>query len=171
MFWNISLFTKMGRWFLVAKPGKYNAKLGGPEVKSGRVNAKVHSLKQSENVVLQAMMYSNFYRPQGKVTFSQTSVSHFVHNWPYGYLATARSCYGAISTHPTGMLSCTKCSYLHRSTLHLWRLLLGGDTLRGFVERCPLLQLLTTGGHFFCLSTGVVVWLGLPDKVRAVCTV
>ena len=40
----------------------------------------------------------------------------------------------------------TQCAtaYLHRSTLHLRRWLLGGDTLRGFVERCPLLQLLTT---------------------------
>ena len=34
--------------------------------------------------------------------FSQVSV----HNRPYGYSFTARPCYGAVGTHPTGMLSC-----------------------------------------------------------------
>ena len=42
------------------------------------------------------------YRPQGKVMFSQVSV----HNRPRGYSVTAHSCYGAVGTHPTGMLSC-----------------------------------------------------------------
>ena len=30
----------------------------------------------------------------------------FVHNWPHDYSFTARPCYGAVGTHPTGMLSC-----------------------------------------------------------------
>ena len=31
---------------------------------------------------------------------------HSVHNWPHGYSFTAHPCYGAVVTHPTGMLSC-----------------------------------------------------------------
>ena len=38
--------------------------------------------------------------------FSQASVSHFVHNQPHGYPVTANLCYGAVTTHPNGMLSC-----------------------------------------------------------------
>ena len=37
---------------------------------------------------------------------SQASVSHSVHNRPHGYPVTAHLCYGAVSAHPTGMLSC-----------------------------------------------------------------
>ena len=37
-----------------------------------------------------------------KGIFSQV----FVHNRPHGYSFTASSCYGAVGTHPTGMLSC-----------------------------------------------------------------
>ena len=47
----------------------------------------------------------DYYRPQGKVMFSQASVSP-VHNQPHGYSVTAHPCYGAVGTHPTGMLSC-----------------------------------------------------------------
>ena len=47
-----------------------------------------------------------YYRPQGKVLFSQVGVSHSVHNRPHGYSITARPCYGVAGTHPTGMLSC-----------------------------------------------------------------
>ena len=36
---------------------------------------------------------------------SQVSVSHSVHNRPHGYTVTVHSCYGAVGTHPTGMLS------------------------------------------------------------------
>ena len=46
------------------------------------------------------------YQPQGKEMLSQVSVSHSVHNRPHGYTVTAHSCYGAVGTHPTGMLSC-----------------------------------------------------------------
>ena len=35
-----------------------------------------------------------------------TGVCHSVHNRPYGYSITAHPCYGAVATHPTGMLSC-----------------------------------------------------------------
>ena len=41
------------------------------------------------------------YQPQGKVMFSQASVSHSVHNRPHGYLDTADPCYGAVGKHPT----------------------------------------------------------------------
>ena len=37
--------------------------------------------------------------------FSEVSVSHSVHNRAHGYSVTAHSCYNAIGTHPTGMLS------------------------------------------------------------------
>ena len=46
-----------------------------------------------------------YYRPQGKVMFSQASVSHSVHYQPHGYSVIAHPCYGAIGTHPTGILS------------------------------------------------------------------
>ena len=46
----------------------------------------------------------HFYRPQGKVVFSQVSV----YNRPHGYWFTARPCYSAVGTHPTGMRSCYK---------------------------------------------------------------
>ena len=52
------------------------------------------------------------YRPQGKVMFSQVSISHSVHNWPHGYSVTTNPCHGAVGTHPTGMLSCYICSFL-----------------------------------------------------------
>ena len=48
-----------------------------------------------------------YYRPQGKLIFSQMSASHSVHNRPHGYLVTAHPCYGAVCTHATGMLSCS----------------------------------------------------------------
>ena len=48
-----------------------------------------------------------FYRPQGKVIFSQVSVSHSVHNQPHGYSVTAHPCYDVVDTRPTGMLSCS----------------------------------------------------------------
>ena len=38
--------------------------------------------------------------------FSQAYVSQSVHNRPHGYSVTAHPCYGVVSTHPTGMLSC-----------------------------------------------------------------
>ena len=38
--------------------------------------------------------------------FSQASVSHSVHNLPYGFSVTAHPCYGAVGTHTTGMFSC-----------------------------------------------------------------
>ena len=38
--------------------------------------------------------------------FSQASVSHSVHNWPHCYSVTAHPCYGAVGTHPPGMVSC-----------------------------------------------------------------
>ena len=38
-----------------------------------------------------------FYRPQGKVMFSEASVSHSVHNQPHGYLVTAHPCVTARS--------------------------------------------------------------------------
>ena len=40
--------------------------------------------------------------------FSELSVSHSDRNLPHGYTVTTRPCYGAVSTHPTGMLSCFK---------------------------------------------------------------
>ena len=46
------------------------------------------------------------YRPQGKVMFSQTSVSHSVRNRPHGYSVTAHPCYSAVGMHPSEMLSC-----------------------------------------------------------------
>ena len=49
---------------------------------------------------------STYYRPQGKVMFSQACISHSVHNRPHGYSVTAHPCYGAVVTHPSGMLSC-----------------------------------------------------------------
>ena len=49
----------------------------------------------------------HLYRPQGKVMFSETSVSHSVHNRSHGYSVTAQTCYSAVGTHPTGMLSCS----------------------------------------------------------------
>ena len=51
--------------------------------------------------------FYNFYRLQGKVMFSQTSVSHSIHKWPHGYSVTAHLCFGAVGTNPTGMLSCS----------------------------------------------------------------
>ena len=38
----------------------------------------------------------DYYRPQGKVMFSQASVSHSVHYWPHGCSVTAHPCYGAV---------------------------------------------------------------------------
>ena len=38
--------------------------------------------------------------------FSQASVSHSVHNQPHGCSVTAHPRFGAVGTHPTGMLSC-----------------------------------------------------------------
>ena len=32
-------------------------------------------------------------------------VCHSVHKWPHGYSITAHPYYGAVGTHPTGMLS------------------------------------------------------------------
>ena len=49
---------------------------------------------------------SIYYRPQGKVMFLQACVSQSVHNRPHGYSVTAHPCYGAVVTHPSGMLSC-----------------------------------------------------------------
>ena len=43
--------------------------------------------------------------------FSQASVGHCVHNGPHGYSITAHSCYSAVGTQPTGMLSCLLCNY------------------------------------------------------------
>ena len=43
---------------------------------------------------------------EGKVMFSEASVSHSVHNQCHGYCVTADPCYSAVGTHPTGMLSC-----------------------------------------------------------------
>ena len=40
--------------------------------------------------------------------FSETIVSHCVHNRPHDYSFTAHPCYGAVGTHPTGMHSCFK---------------------------------------------------------------
>ena len=37
---------------------------------------------------------------------SQSSVSHSVPNRPLGYLVTAHPCYGAVATHPSGILFC-----------------------------------------------------------------
>ena len=51
-------------------------------------------------------VFSLITEPQGKEMLSQVSVSHSVHNRPHGYTVTAHSCYGAVGTHPTGMLSC-----------------------------------------------------------------
>ena len=53
-----------------------------------------------------------FYRPQEKVMFSQTSVCHSIYNRPHDYSVTAHPCYGAVSMHPTGMLSCFKIKFL-----------------------------------------------------------
>ena len=44
-----------------------------------------------------------YYRPQGEGNVF-TGVLSF-HNQPHGYSFTARP-YGAVGTHPTGMLSC-----------------------------------------------------------------
>ena len=57
---------------------------------------------------------SHYYRPQGKVMFSQASVILFtiglMATWSLlilvGYSVTAHPFYGAVGTHPTGMLSC-----------------------------------------------------------------
>ena len=35
-----------------------------------------------------------------------TGVRHSVHNRSHGFSVTAHPCYGAVGTHPTGMLSC-----------------------------------------------------------------
>ena len=43
---------------------------------------------------------------EGKVMFSEASVSHSVHNQSHGYCVTAHPCYSAVGTHPTEMLSC-----------------------------------------------------------------
>ena len=43
------------------------------------------------------VLYCIYFRPQGKVLFSQM----FAHKRPHGYWFTAHPC-----THPTGMLSC-----------------------------------------------------------------
>ena len=58
--------------------------------------------------------HNSCYRPQGKVMFSQASVSHSVHNRPHGYSFTAHPCYGAVDTHPTGMLSCLNIKFTYR---------------------------------------------------------
>ena len=42
---------------------------------------------------------------KGKVMFSQVSVSHSVHDWPHGYSVTTHSCYSAVGSQPTGILS------------------------------------------------------------------
>ena len=44
----------------------------------------------------------HFYLLQGKLMFSEA-----VHNRPHGYSVTAHPCYGALGTHPTGMISCS----------------------------------------------------------------
>ena len=46
---------------------------------------------------------------------SQASVSHSVYNWPHGYSVTAPPCYGAVGTHPIGMLSCSSISVVKGS--------------------------------------------------------
>ena len=48
------------------------------------------------------------YRPQGKVMFSQASVSHSVHSRPHDYSLTAFPCYGVVGVHLSGKLSCLK---------------------------------------------------------------
>ena len=45
--------------------------------------------------------------------FLQAPVSHSVHNRPHGYSFTAHPCYGAVGTHPTGMLSCLAMIYAY----------------------------------------------------------
>ena len=66
-----------------------------------------HSMFKSVNVepYLCISLDCYFYRPQGKVMFSQASVSHSVHNQPHGYSVIVHPCYGMVGMH-TGMLSC-----------------------------------------------------------------
>ena len=59
-----------------------------------------------------------------------TGVCNSVHKWPHGCWFTAHSCYGAVGTHPTAMLSCFtnlvgkndgKLSGAHRNWVRLLR--------------------------------------------------
>ena len=59
----------------------------------------------TQTSALQMMRLCSYYRPQGKVMFSQASVIPS-HNRPHGYSFTAHPCYGAGGMHPTGMHSC-----------------------------------------------------------------
>ena len=52
-------------------------------------------------------MMFDYYQPQGKVMFSEVSVSYSVHNRPHYYAVTAHH----VDTHPTRMLSCSLFSY------------------------------------------------------------
>ena len=63
------------------------------------------AVKSQVRLILQYILFC-FYRPQGKVMFSQASVSHSVHNQSHGYSVTAHPCYSMVRTHPTGILSC-----------------------------------------------------------------
>ena len=58
-------------------------------------------LSTAANAVPTKFSLMFYYRPQGKVIFSQVSA----HDRPGGYSVTADSCYGAVSAHPVGMLS------------------------------------------------------------------
>ena len=49
------------------------------------------------------LLFFHFYQPQGKAMFSQLSVCPQSAPW---LLVMVRPCCGAVSTHPTGMLSC-----------------------------------------------------------------
>ena len=46
---------------------------------------------------------------------SQASVGQSIYNQPHGYSVTAHTCYGAVSTDPTGMLFCFRCMYFRLS--------------------------------------------------------
>ena len=47
-----------------------------------------------------------FFLPTGGEGNVFTRVCQSVHNRPHGYWFTTHPCYGAVSMHPTGMLSC-----------------------------------------------------------------
>ena len=76
-----------------------NSDIVGIPCSAGALSNRLSSRKLS--------IFFYFFRPQGKVMFSQASVSHSVYNWPHSYSVIAHPCYGAVGTHPTRMLSCS----------------------------------------------------------------
>ena len=74
-----------------------------------------------ENIFLKQAFTVPPFLPTAREGNVFTDICHSVHNRTHGYWFTTHPCYGAVSTHPTGMLSCWSLLCLHPSMLFFRR--------------------------------------------------